>query len=410
MHAFITAAAIQFGGHFAKNIAPLKLYFSDDPSWDITTTRWGMFQSAVTLPCTVFPWLLGRIVDREGNTKSVAVSALIIVCVGEMIFIMATTDHWFVGCLMGRFVLGIGEGLVSSISVFLASTSVPRYKMTAIGLTQSFHALAVACSKASLAVIADTYHSYVVALYVSLLVCMVSLFMGCIWKSSPDQRSSIPEPPSVTSVDAPLSVEFWLVAGIHMTFSSAHRLFGHIDAPFMAEKFGHSKSFAGFASSITEFVSVIVSPLVGMALDTYCTTSIIPRLLFLSTGIGAIAYLTLTSDWVTTNDMSCALICIGVINGITPTVMKSAIPQSTHKSVRATAFGVYESSEALGVVIGSLLVGSMANVFDGGYRNCIPIFTGLLLIATVMSGILLFRKEVTGDLRNTLLSGDQNTS
>jgi MFS family permease len=393
MHAFITAAAIQFGGHFAKNIAPLKLYFSEDAVWNITTTRWGMFQSAVTLPCIFFPWFLGRTVDRKGNTKSVAVSALIFVCVGEMIFIMATTGHWFTGCLIGRFIFGIGEGLVSSISVFIAATSVPRFKMTAIGLTQSFHALAVACSKASLAVIAEAYHSYVAALHVSLFTCIASLCVGCIWKSTRDERFYAPLKTTHGRGNLGLSIDFWLVAGIHMTFSSAHRLFGHIDAPFLAEKFGHSKSLAGYASSITEVVSVFVSPLIGLFLDLYSTPKILPRILFLSVGVGAVAYLTLSSDSVSTHSMVYSLLFIGIINGITPTVMKSVIPETTHESTRATAFGIYESSEAVGVVVGSIVVGTVANIVDGGYRNCVYLFVGLLLSSTAMAGILLVRRE-----------------
>jgi len=400
MHELLIAAGVQFGGHFAKNIAPLKLYFSEDPNWNITTTRWGMFQSAVTLPCVVFPWLLGHSVDRKRNTRNVLVAALVIVCVGEAIFIMSTRNHWLGGCLAGRFVFGVGEGLVSSLSVFVAATSVPKFKMTAIGLTQSFHALAVACSKASLAVIAEKCQSYVGALIVSLFVCLISLSIGVAWRSPRNTllRTSCDEEAAricCRTSSARLSMDFWLVAGIHMTFSSSHRLFGHIDAPFLAEKFGHSTSIAGYASSITEFVAMIVSPPIGLFLDIYCTVYTLPRLLFGSACIGGVAYLGLTSATVGVSALECALICIGVVNGVTPTVMKSVIPETVHQSSLATAFGVYESSEALGVVVGSIAVGAVADIFAGGYDACVPLFSVLLLISTIMAGVLLIRREST---------------
>ena len=402
MHDLLIAAGVQFGGHFAKNIAPLKLYFSDDPNWDISTTRWGMFQSAVTLPCVVFPWLLGQSVDRRRKTKKVLVAALVIVCVGELIFIVSTRDHWLVGCLVGRFVFGVGEGIVSSLSVFMAATSVPKFKMTAIGLTQCFHALAVACSKASLAVFAERSNSYVGALCLSLFTCLVSLVIGMLWTP---KRRDLPiiscDQEEVTSrsriccrsSQARLSMDFWLVAGIHMTFSSSHRLFGHIDAPFLAEKFGHSTSMAGYASSITEFVAVIVSPPVGLFLDIHCTVYTLPRLLFVSACVGSLAYLALTSTTVSEQIMKVALIFIGIINGITPTVMKSVIPETVHQSSLATAFGIYESSEAFGVVLGSIAIGAVADIFLGGYNTCVPYFSGLLLVSTLMAGVLLVRRE-----------------
>ena len=401
MHELLIAAGVQFGGHFAKNIAPLKLYFSDDPHWNISTTRWGMFQSAVTLPCVLFPWLLGQSIDRKRKTKSVLVAALVIVCVGELIFIMSTRDHWLTGCLLGRFVFGVGEGIVSSLSVFVAATSVPRFKMTAIGLTQAFHALAVACSKASLAVLAEMFDSYVGALIFSLLVCLVSLVIGIVWKPQRSELSIVSCDEGITprsriccrSSHARLPIDFWLVAGIHMTFSSAHRLFGHIDAPFLAEKFGHSTSIAGYASSITEFVAMIVSPPVGLFLDIFCTVYTLPRLLFASACLGGLAYLSLTSATVSVPIMEFALILIGVVNGITPTVMKSVIPETVHQSSLATAFGVYESSEAFGVVVGSVAVGAVADIFAGGYDNCVPFFSGLLFISTFMAGLLLIRRE-----------------
>ena len=393
MQSLLTAAGVQFGGHFAKNIAPLKLHFSEDILWDITTTKWGLLQSAVTLPCIFFPWMLGRTVDRKRNVKKVLVASLVVVCIGELMFIMAAKNHWFTVCLMGRFVFGVGEGLVSSLSVYIAATSVPKYKMTAIGLTQSFHALAVACSKASLAYFAKIFHSYIAALVISLGVCCASLAVGCLWhpKRTPTRGPASCHTDSSNTNDS-LSLDFWLVAGIHLMFSSSHRLFGHIDAPFLTEKFGHSVSIAGYTSSITEFVAMLVAPPMGLFLDKYCSLRSLPRILFACSCIGGMAYMVLTSQRTGLAALEGALVCIGIVNGISPTVMKSIIPETVDVHQLAYAFGIYEASEAIGVVVGSVIVGEVADMFFGSYNNCVLIFAGLLLICSVLAGIFVIRR------------------
>jgi len=426
--ALITAVLVQFGGHFAKNIAPLKSYFTDDPNWSISTTEWGMFQSAVVLPCTVFPWLIGHTVDGKGNVKAILVSALVIVCIGECIFILAVSGHFFVSALVARFIFGIGEGLVSSLSVFVATKFVPKYKMTAIGVTQAFHSLSVAVSKASLAYFANTFGSYIAALTLSLIVCIVSLCGGLLWNPPRSQRN---RKPISCEVDEPnqhpllshrsqytsarlccqgrpgkLSLDFWLVAIIHLLVSSCHRLFGHIDAAFLQERFGHSSSVAGGVSSITEFVAVMVSPLLGLALDSYCTIHTLPVLLLLASCVGGLGYSLIAYSECSSTFLMVLLTGIGIVNGITPTVMKSVIPETVHENVLATAFGVYESSESFGVVFGSVAVGAIAGLYGGNYGYCVPIFGAGLFIATLLAAILVIRRWKM--IRNISIGGPRS--
>ena len=176
----VTAMAVQFGPHFAKNIAPLKQYFSADRGWEISGSRWGMFQSAVSLPCALFPWWVGRSVDSKIPARIALAAALLITCIGQLVFIIATKDHLFYFAMMGRVIFGIGEGLTSSIPSYIAVRYLPNHTMFAIGLTQSFHALAVALSKASLAPVANFCHSYVWALVLSLMACGASFLVGSV--------------------------------------------------------------------------------------------------------------------------------------------------------------------------------------------------------------------------------------
>lgn len=391
----LIAVTVQFGCHFAKNIAPLKSFFSSDPDWSVTANEWALFQSAVTLPCIFFPWMLGRSVDSNPiHVKKILVAALVMVCIGQITFILAVHDHWFSLCLVGRFVFGVGEGLVSSLAGYIAAAYVPGHRMLSIGLTQAFHALAVASSKAILAPIANYYNNYIYALAWALLTCIVSLLAGVLWgrssgkleKAHPARCSSL----SRRIVGNSLPLDFWLVTTMHLLFSSAHRLFGHIDASFLGQYYGESASRAGMASSITEFVAVFLSPILGALLDNYCTRYTLPRLLLGAAILGSLGYGMLGFN--IGRPSSAALVMIGVVNGIVSTVMKSLIPECVESSAMATAFGIYESSESIGITAGSILVGRVAERARDDYSSVVPVFSGLLAIAAVLASVLVIRR------------------
>jgi len=97
---------------------------------------------------------------------------------------------------------------------------------------------------------------------------------------------------------------------------------------------------------------------------------------------------------------------IGIVNGITPTVMKSVIPETVHENVLATAFGVYESSESFGVVFGSVAVGAIAGLYGGTYGYCVPIFGAGLFIATLLAAILVIRRWKM--IRNISIGGPRS--
>ena len=407
MSSILTAVAVQFGPHFAKNIAPLKLYFSSDPDWAVNATSWGLFQSAVTLPCLIFPWLIGYAVDRNLPAHKALISALVFACIGQVIFIIATSDRLLDFALFGRFVFGIGEGLTSALPGYIAVRFTPEHKLLAIGLTQSFHALAVALSKASLAPIANYFESYIAALFMGLFMTIFSLAVCVKWGA---RGTRMPKPRFEQVCNSPgsvqrriccqgspgkLSLDFWLVAMMHLLFSSAHRLFGHVDAPFLGTKFGHSLAGAGLASSITEFVAVIIAPFLGNALDKYCTVHTLPIMLVIAACVGAFGYGLIAMIDQSAFGVEVSLVMIGTVNGIAPTVMRSVIPETVHESAIATAFGVYEATESVGLFIGSILVGFVAERAHDDYSSVVPAFSFLLVLAALLAVFLVVRRNAT---------------
>ena len=398
---WLAGAVIQFGPHFAKNIAPLKVYFSSDPGWNITASEWGLFQTAVTLPIAAFPWLLGQSVDKKVPVKEVLVWALVMTCVGQTVFLIACHDKLFPTALLGRFCFGIGEGITSSLASYIAVYSSSRSKMFSIGIMQSFHAMAVGSSKALLAPIARECNSYVTSLAVSLFVCIISLLGVLRFTPTPRKATSTGNtcesprsrqlklccqgPPGV------LSIDFWSVAIVHLLISSSHRLFGHIDAAFLQSKFHRSPESSGYLSAITEAVAIFVSPVLGYTLDRYRSALTLPVLILFATISGSIGYgmLAFSSKGFA---LEIGLSLVGIVNAITPTVMKSVVPETIHDSVLATGLGIYESSESVGVLAGSLMIGFVAARSHDDYSTCIPLFCFLMITAGVISVGLLSRR------------------
>ena len=406
MGSLLGGVLIQFGPHFAKNIAPLKVFFSSDPDWHITASEWGLFQTVVTIPIATFPWLFGYSVDRKIPVKMVLVWALVVTCIGQSIFVIACQDKMLNVALLGRFCFGIGEGVVSALASYVAIYSAPESKMFAIGVMQSFHALAVGLSKAVLAPIARDFNNYVASLVVSLIACTVSLlaamnlrprrscssYQSCESPRSRELKICCQGPPGV------LSVDFWAVAIMHLLISSSHRLFGHIDAAFLGTKFHRSPESSGYLSAITEGVAIFVSPVLGHLLDKRRSVLTLPVLILFATISGSIGYgmLAFSSKGFA---LEIGLLLVGIVNAITPTVMKSVVPETVHDSVLATGLGIYESSESIGVMAGSLMIGFVAARSHDDYSTCIPLFSLLMVMAGVISiGLILRRYRIRRDL------------
>jgi hypothetical protein len=87
------------------------------------------------------------------------------------------------------------------------------------------------------------------------------------------------------------------------------------------------------------------------------------------------------------------LTLVAIVNSISPTVLKSVVPETVHDSVLATGLGVYESMESAGVLTGSLLIGAAAARSGDDYSTCVPVFVVLLLIACCLSIALLVRRN-----------------
>jgi hypothetical protein len=274
--------------------------------------------------------------------------------------------------------------------------------MLAIGVTQAFHGLAVGLSKATLAPIARVCGNYIAPLMVSLGFCVLSLLYFLKWKNL--------SPPSIAdheTCESPrsqhlkvccqgppgkLTIDFWIIALMHLLIASSHRLFGHIDAAFLGIKFRQSPSGAGFLTSLTEVISVFLSPLLGLYLDRRRTIFTLPFLLLIGTIAGSVGYGMLafaTGGF----SLEIGLTLVAIVNSISPTVLKSVVPETVHDSVLATGLGVYESMESAGVLTGSLLIGAAAARSGDDYSTCVPVFVVLLLIACCLSIALLVRRN-----------------
>lgn len=128
---------VQFGAHFIKTISPLKAYYAKDPQWSppIDSLRWGWFQSIGTLPNLILPAVGGVVVDKCWGVKLGVMFFLGVVCTGQLIFFLGTKIHIFWLALTGRFIAGLGQGCVSSLTGAIAAIYFPNKITFAIGLT-----------------------------------------------------------------------------------------------------------------------------------------------------------------------------------------------------------------------------------------------------------------------------------
>ncbi|KAF4697637.1 hypothetical protein FOZ63_027439 [Perkinsus olseni] len=406
----LVAVLVQFGAHFIKTISPLKAYYAKDPKWSppIDSLRWGWFQSIGTLPNLILPAIGGVIVDKRWGVKLGVMFFLGVVCIGQFIFFLGTRIHTYWLAMTGRFIAGVGQGCVSSLTGAIAAIYFPNKITFAIGLTESFHSLSGVVSKTTLAPVAELFHGdYSMSILWGLFWCLVSSVVSYWWLKMSKKTRYRQMPQQHVRVKGAaifrdfrrtlmLPLAFWVVCILHLLFSNAHRVFGHIDADYLRAKYNYSKVESGQSAAITDSLGIILSPLMGLAIDYTGRSAVsLPVILMVAGLIGSLGYYLLSSDLLASPDVP--LFMLSFCNAITPTVLRATVPSAIQGSgaLFATAYGCYEVMEAAGVFIGGWMVG-LVKTMTGTYQEVVLWFAFSLILAVLLSLTLLVMQSRRG--------------
>ncbi|KAF4678477.1 hypothetical protein FOZ60_016562 [Perkinsus olseni] len=331
-----------------------------------------------------------------------------VVCIGQFIFFLGTRIHTYWLAMTGRFIAGVGQGCVSSLTGAIAAIYFPNKITFAIGLTESFHSLSGVVSKTTLAPVAELFHGdYSMSILWGLFWCLVSSVVSYWWLKMSKKTRYRQMPQQHVRVKGAaifrdfrrtlmLPLAFWVVCILHLLFSNAHRVFGHIDADYLRAKYNYSKVESGQSAAITDSLGIILSPLMGLAIDYTGRSAVsLPVILMVAGLIGSLGYYLLSSDLLASPDVP--LFMLSFCNAITPTVLRATVPSAIQGSgaLFATAYGCYEVMEAAGVFIGGWMVG-LVKTMTGTYQEVVLWFAFSLILAVLLSLTLLVMQSRRG--------------
>lgn len=417
-----------------------------DKEFGLTHTHLGMLQSAVAIPNLFMPLLGGLFLDLRGNARGTLL-ALALCLVGHLAFVIACLYRSFIGALLGRIVFGLGQGsTVVAQGRICATWFMGREMVFAIALTESTHNLSNFIAFVYVVPVSEAMGGYIWAFWMGAAFCAMSLVCAILYfringnaepsqaelerlhdyiaehghhpadadRMTNERRALITAADhhsyeSVASSDAGavnasnhrevswlsrlegLTLGFFVLCLIHMTYSNCYHLFAYISATLIRDRFHTTVAKAGWLAGLSNGLAIVLCPIAGLLMDWFGYKM---WLLAACGLLSTLAYFLLL--WHSVSPVP-SLVLLAVCVSFSPTIMKSSVPNVVLPSVFGVGYGIYQVSESLGSVIGNPVVGWLRDQ-SHSWDSSLTLFMGLALTATALTLllILLDRKGCIG--------------
>ncbi len=355
----------------------------------LSHTQAGLLMSFFALPGIVISIPAGMLADRY-NQKVIGIASLALMVSGMAV---TASGNSLATLALGRVIAGIG-GMTLAVMLpqMVAQWFAGREVGTAMGIFNTGMPLGTIISLNLLPVLAVSQGwraSIWVAAGVSLLAIAA---LGLLFKPAP--RGDAPEQPRRSSLwrDIRLAgMPIWLVGVIWMLFNAAViSLFTF--TPDLLTSNGFTPASAGFHTSLVMAPSLLLSPMVGYAMDRTGR-----KVAILATGGVALAALVV---WVPTaiGWILPLMLLLGVAQAMVPAPVFSLPADLVSPQRLGLSFGIISTCLNIGVVAGPVAVGLVKDV-TGSYQTSYGLMTGWAAMFVVVAIILArVRRRSTPDL------------
>lgn len=187
-------SVLPFGGHFVKNcLTSLEVYMVEDPRLHLSETRYGLLLSMSSLPNFFIPFLGGVFLDRRGH-RFATLLFLFLVLMGQLLFTIAIQLGSFEWALVGRCVLGLGEGsvVVAQRAVICHVFKAKAQVTFAVGVSVAMACLSKTLSRATVVPAAQLLGGYVGGLWYTVVICLLSTLAGVLFLVISDESKEDP--------------------------------------------------------------------------------------------------------------------------------------------------------------------------------------------------------------------------
>ena len=379
----------------------------------IDATQYNLLFSAFTWPNIILCLIGGIVIDRFLGLSQGFILLTLLSLLGEIIFVVGAFIDNFVVMLIGRFILGSGNGmLINVIHAYEATWFLGKEISFAMSLGTSTCRLGGAIGLIVPQVIYDSFHFISnpnyrlgVTLIVGVLAMILSLIC-CVMIVLLDKRGAkLLEREQLQTKKITLrdikdfSISFWLIAIVASIYYPVIFSFTGIGQLFLVNKYRLSIIEASVANSLIFAAAIFLIPLIGILVDIFgynlawaqfgVVTGIVCHLMYAtSTGESYIPYL------------------IGILYsvsysffGISMWPIPALIVQE-HQLV--TAYGFAKSSYSIGYTVISIITGI---IIDSAGYFFMSIYYLLLLYIVFIILIILWVMEVMSKESKINISG-----
>ena len=178
-----------------------------------------------------------------------------------------------------------------------------------------------------------------------------------------------------------LPKQFWLLGILHLLFSTLHNMFGGFAADMVHDWFGADETQAGLVASLDAALPILLAPLTGLAMSYGASR---PLLCLLASLSSTTCFLLFAFPPPNLSPII-PMLCLSLMSGSTPTLLKSAIPEAVPYRHISQAFAYYSMLEAVGATFGNVLFAYLRDVSQG-YMSSILV----LLVQSLLTGLICF--------------------
>lgn len=380
----VCVAFMPFGVHMCyKMTSGIQTHLMND-AYDppIDTMQYGFLNSAVSWFNLIVPFFAGPLIDRK-STRLVAIVALIIGLLGQVMFTFSIHTKSFALGVLGRGVFGIGEGAVMIAQGAAIAQWFSGAELTfAIAMTEVVHCISNFAGKIAVS-IALGMGGWWITVWIGCALCVLGLLAGCMFgilESKQELRNHLAFEKNLDASCLSITLltkSLWILLAIHLLGSNTEHLFDTISANFIQSKWHESTSNAAWISSLNYTSSIVVLPFLSLIVDK--TSLRLPLAMLACCAMGGahlLLGLTTVAPWV-------ALCILSVPQAIMPTILKASTPLVVSPGVWGMAFGAYGVAESAGKTVGSPLIGYIRD-HDGNYTNVELGFAAASFIAAAL--------------------------
>ncbi|KAJ9057796.1 hypothetical protein DSO57_1019289 [Entomophthora muscae] len=399
--ALVVALFFSIGSHYASNsINALKGQAKKELG--MSNTTYGVVQASVYLINTVMPIVGGVLMDRFGSVYGAVVSNGVIFLGNVLVAISASFIGSSTGLglmISGRVLHGFGSGMIvvaqQTILSKWFSTSILG---TVIGIQIAASRFSNWLAHFTAPQVAVYFGTVQAPLWVSACMCALSLGVTLLYAVVLHHAGG--EVISAKAKRAPFSprrltllpLGFWVVPLTYAAIACLSKPFMGSVAEFIKMTYPSKKAtelenhvIAGFKSSVALLLPIIISPLLGGALDWYGHRSIT---VIMSATILALSFACLPLGEAS---LYPGLVLFSIGKCIGPVATISSVPLLLSNELVGTGIGINKSAAAISVAFMHLLIGLVQDTTpQKDYSRVLPMLFYLSILGIFISLLYYF--------------------